>query len=60
MLKKPKKPILVGFFRWVFLGGFFYCQPCLEIQLAQATEEQLLLRPEVGRMGESVRGKVLR
>ncbi len=23
-LKKPKKTFLVGFFRWVFLGGFFW------------------------------------
>jgi hypothetical protein len=44
-LKKPKKttqkPFLVGFFRWVILGffwvGFFYCQPCLQDQLAHAT-----------------------
>jgi hypothetical protein len=28
-LKIKKKTFLVGFFGWVFLGGFFYCQPCL-------------------------------
>ena len=40
-LKKPKKtqknPILVGFFKWVFLGffgwvflgGYFVCPPCI-------------------------------
>jgi hypothetical protein len=42
-LKKNKKTCFVGFFRWVFLGGFFgvgfygwvfYCQPCLDEALA--------------------------
>jgi hypothetical protein len=26
-LKNPKKTFLVGFFRWVFLGGFFNANP---------------------------------
>jgi hypothetical protein len=25
--KKPKNPLLVGFFRWFFLGGFFNANP---------------------------------
>ncbi len=28
--KKPKNPFLVGFYRWVFLVAFFYCQPWFE------------------------------
>ncbi len=37
----------MGFFRWVFLGGFFgwvfYCQPCLELLQGLEARSHILL-----------------
>ena len=54
--KKPKKtqknPILVGFFKWVFLGffgwvflgGYFVCPPCLEERVLKKIDKSLCFK----------------
>jgi hypothetical protein len=41
--KKTKKPILMGFFRWVFLGGFFIANPDLSTSISLLSHPFLYL-----------------